>query len=154
MRNQFVYPDAMSKSDVVREIYTAFSRGDVSAILDKLADDVDWEYAYRQSPNPVPWLQPRKGKAGAGAFLESLGALEFHSFTPRNLLEGPDFVVALIGLDATVKATGKRIVEDDEVHIWYLNSAGKVVKFRHCADTYQHAVAYGAIAGSSSSTGA
>ena len=143
----------MNKTDVVQEIYTAFSRGDVPAVLDKLADDVDWEYAYRQAPNPVPWLQHRQGKAGVGAFFESLGALEFHSFTPRHLLEGSDIVVAIVALEATVKATGTRITEDDEVHIWHLNSAGKVVRFRHCADTYQQAMAYGAVTESSSSTG-
>lgn len=59
-------------------------------------------------------------------------------------LEGPDLVVALIDLEATVKETGKRIVERDEVHIWHFDEAGKVVRFRHCVDIYQHAMAYNA----------
>lgn len=132
----------MSNLKVAQDIYAAFGRGDIPAILDKLADDVDWEYAYRVAPNPVPWLQPREDKAGVGKFFESLGALEFHRFTPKVSLEGPGLVVALIDLEATVKETGKSIVETDEVHIWHFNEAGKVIRFRHCADTYQHVMAY------------
>ena len=34
----------MSNIETVKSIYEAFGRGDVPAILDKLADDVDWDY--------------------------------------------------------------------------------------------------------------
>lgn len=132
----------MSNLEVVQDVYAEFGRGDVPAILDKLADDVDWEYAYRVMPNPLPWLQPREDKAGVAKFFESLGSLEFHAFTPKAFLEGAGLVVALIDLEATVKETGKRIVETDEAHIWHFNEAGKVVRFRHCADTYQQTMAY------------
>ncbi|MCL4858277.1 MAG: nuclear transport factor 2 family protein [Caldilineaceae bacterium] len=132
----------MSNLKVVQEIYIAFGQGNIPGISEHMAEEVDWEYAYRQAPNPVPWLQPRDGKAGVAQFFESLGALEFHQFVPKVLLEGPDLVVALIDLEATVKKTGKRIVERDEVHIWHFGEAGKVVRFRHCVDTYQHALAY------------
>lgn len=64
----------MSNLQTVQEIYAAFGRGDTSAILDKLADDVDWDYGYWDAPNPVPWLQAQRGKAGAAKFFESLGA--------------------------------------------------------------------------------
>ena len=41
----------------MRAIYEAFGRGDLSAILDKLDDAVEWE---TQAPVPgVPWLQSR-----------------------------------------------------------------------------------------------
>ena len=33
----------MSNTDTVREIYEAFGRGDVAAILDRLDDAVEWE---------------------------------------------------------------------------------------------------------------
>jgi ketosteroid isomerase-like protein len=123
-------------------MYAAFGRGDIPAILEHLADNVDWEYGYRVAPNPVPWLQPREDKGGVAKFFESLGALEFHRFTPKVFLEGTGLVVALIDLEVTVKATGKRIVESDEAHIWHFNEVGQVVRFRHCVDTYQHVLAY------------
>ncbi|GBD21215.1 hypothetical protein HRbin28_01664 [bacterium HR28] len=127
----------------VQGIYAAFGRGDVSAILDKLAEDVDWDYAYRTTPNPVPWLQAQRGRAGAAKFfLDGVGAIELHRFALKALLEGSGLVVALVDVDATVKETGKRIVETDEVHIWHFDEAGLVTRFRHCADTYQHAMAY------------
>lgn len=130
-----------TNTSTVQQIYEAFGKGDIATIMDKLADKVDWEYAYRDAPNPVPWFQSREDKAGVGKFFESLAALEFHSFVPKTILEGTDLVVALCDIEATVKETGKRIVEQDEVHIWYFSQEGLVVRFRHCADTYQQAMA-------------
>ncbi len=132
----------MSNVRTVQDIYTAFSRGDIPAILETLADDVDWDYGCRVAPNPVPWLQAQRGTAGVARFFESLTALEFHRFVPKAVLEGPGLVVALTDVEVTVKETGRPIVEIDEVHIWHFNDEGKVVRFRHCADTYQHAMAY------------
>lgn len=132
----------MSDLQVVQDIYAAFGRGDIPAILEKLADDVDWDYAYRAAPNPVPWLQPQRGKAGVAGFFQSVQAnLEIHRFAVNALAEGPGVVVALFDIEATVKPTGKRIVEQDEAHIWHFNEAGQVVRFRHCADTYQQVLA-------------
>ena len=132
----------MSHKKTVEKIYEAFGRGDIPAILNQLAGDVEWEYAYREAPNPVPWLQPRNGRNAAGLFFESLGAVEFHGFTPTAILENGKIVVALINIEFTVKKTGKRVVETDEAHVWHFNDAGKVARFRHCADTFQHVMAY------------
>ena len=127
----------MSNLQTMRAIYEAFGRGDVPAILEHISEDVDWEYAYRAAPNPVPWLQPRRGRAGAAAFFESLGALEFHRFEATAFLEGDGVVVVLVDLEATVRQTGRRIVETDEAHIWHFGPDGKVVRMRHGADTHQ-----------------
>lgn len=132
----------MSNMKQVEEIYAAFGRGDIPAILDKQADDVDWDYAYREAPNPIPWLQPQRGKEGVAGFFQSIQEnLEIHSFRVNALAEGMNVVIALFDIEATVKRTGKRIVEHDEAHVWHFNEAGKVVRFRHCADTYQQAMA-------------
>ena len=133
----------MSNVQVVQDIYEAFGRGDVPAILDQLVDNVDWEYAYRAAPNPVPWLEPRRGKEGVAAFFTSTQEhLVIHRFAVNSLAEAPGVIVALFDLEATVKRTGKDIVEQDEAHIWHFNEAGKVVRFRHCSDTYQLVRAY------------
>ncbi|MDZ7267144.1 MAG: hypothetical protein ONB48_07425 [candidate division KSB1 bacterium] len=47
-------------------------------------------------------------------------------------------VVALTDFSFTVKRTGRQVVERDEPHVWRFNEAGRVVSFRHCADTHQH----------------
>lgn len=125
----------MDDKQTVREIYEAFGRGDVPAILERLDEDVEWEYG---AASEVPWLQPRHGRSGAGEFFASLGALDIQCFAVKAILEGDGLIVALIDIEATVKATGKRFAEEDEVHIWYLNESGKVVRFRHRVDTHQH----------------
>ncbi|MGH7601511.1 MAG: nuclear transport factor 2 family protein [bacterium] len=126
--------------NTVRAIYEAFGRGDIPAILAKLDENVEWEYG--AAPHEVPWLQPRRGRNGAGEFFASLAAVEFHSFVPKAIFEGDNVVVALIDLSVTVKKTGKKITEEDETHVWRFNNAGKVVRFRHCADTNQHVQAF------------
>jgi ketosteroid isomerase-like protein len=125
----------MPNKETVQDIYAAFGRGDVAAILERLDEGVEWEYG---AASEVPWLQPRRGRTGAAEFFASLTALEIQTFILKAILEGDGLVVALIDVEATVKATGKRYVEEDEVHIWYFDENGKVVRFRHRVDTHQH----------------
>ena len=62
----------MTPIETVQQIYAAFGRGDVPAILAHLADDVEWEYA--TAPNPIPWLQPLRGRGQVPKFFEALFA--------------------------------------------------------------------------------
>ena len=48
----------------------------------------------------------------------------------------------LLPVEATVYATGRRISEADQVHIWHFDDAGRVARFRHRADTYQQHLAF------------
>ena len=125
----------MAHVDTVKKIYQAFGQGDIATILEQLADDVEWEYGINSTD--VPWLQPRKGRARVPEFFQALGGMDIKDFQPKTFLEAGDIVVVLTNLDATVRTTGKRIVEEDEVHIWYFDSAGKVSRFRHRIDTHQ-----------------
>ena len=125
----------MSNSEVVGRIYEAFARGDVPAILEHLAEDVEWEYGVNSTS--VPWLQPRRGRREVPGFFEALAGVELHRFVPKMFLQSGDVVVVLVDVELTVRATGRRVVEDDEVHIWHFAS-GKVARFRHRADTHQH----------------
>lgn len=129
----------MSNLETVQSIYAAFGRGDVPALLKPLAENVEWEYGV--APNDIPWLQARRGHAGVVEFLESLQALELRTFAPKTYLEGPGVVVVLVDIDARVKETGQRIAESEEVHIWRFDAAGRVLRFRHAVDSYQHSQA-------------
>lgn len=126
----------MSNLKTVQQIYASFGAGDIPAILAQLADDVDWEYSAHDTA--VPWLQRRRGRDAVTGFFESLGAIEFNKFAPKEIIDGGDVVVALIDIELRVKATGKRIAEEDEIHVWRFNGAGKVARFRHGADTHMH----------------
>jgi ketosteroid isomerase-like protein len=130
----------MNNFETVQAIYAAFGAGDVPAILGHLADDIDWEYSGAVSE--VPYLQKRDGRDAVTGFFESLGALEFHAFTPKEILDGGDVVVALVDVDATVKATGKRVTEEDEIHVFRFNPAGKVARFRHGVNTHASVLAF------------
>ena len=132
----------MAHVETVREIYQAFGQGDFAAIIDRLAENVEWEYGVNSTN--VPWLQPRRGKARVPEFFQSLADIEIHNFEPTRLLEQGNIVVALINLDATVRGTGQRVVEEDEVHIWHFDTKGKVSRFRHRADTHLHWMVYNA----------
>ena len=130
----------MGNRETVQEIYAAFGRGDVPAILERLAEPVEWEYGAGGSE--VPWLQTRHGRAGAAEFFASLAALQIEKLDLKTLMESDGLVVALFDVEATVKATGNRFVEEDEVHLWYFNDAGLVRRFRHRVDTQQQLAAW------------
>jgi ketosteroid isomerase-like protein len=126
----------MSLGDKVQEIYKAFGRGDVPAILAHLAPDVQWEYGIVSTD--VPWLKPRRGHAEvAGFFQESAAAATYKHFQTKVILEGDHLVVALNDAEFVVNATGKTVVEEDAVNIWHFNDAGFVTRFRHRLDTHQ-----------------
>jgi len=131
----------MSPLQTVQHIYAAFGRGDVPAILACLAEDVEWEYG--QPPNPVPWLQPRRGRTEVPGFFDVLlSNVEFHRFEPKRQLADGLLVVGLVDFEATVRKTGRKIVEVDEIHLFHFNESGLVQRFGHRADTWQHASAY------------
>ena len=66
----------MSNTETVKAIYEAFGRGDVTTILDRLDDAVEWETTVPVSD--VPWLQARRGKANIVVF-KNAAALRYGS---------------------------------------------------------------------------
>ena len=129
----------MSNLQTVQAIYQAFGRGDVAAILDRLSPTVEWEYP-EGSPS-VPWLRRRTGREAVAGFFRDLGDVRLEKFVPKEFLEGPAVVVVLIDVELVVKATGRRVVEDDEIHVWRFDARGQVARFRHGIDTHRHHLA-------------
>lgn len=131
----------MTNLSTIQTVYEAFGRGDIPAILDQLADDVIWEAWENDNTAQeagVAWVLPRKGRAGVMDFFQDVAdGLEFHSFEPRNLLEGGNQVAATIAFDVTAKATGERF-QDEEIHLWTFDEDGKVSAMRHYLDTAKH----------------
>jgi uncharacterized protein len=123
----------MSNVKTVQEIYGAFGRGDVPAILERLSEAIEWEQG--GNANDIPWLQPRRGRAGVQEFFGSLQQLDFPKFEPKAFAETGNLVVALVDVELVVKKTGKKVVENDEVHLWWFDSAGRITRFRHRVDT-------------------
>lgn len=133
----------MTPIETIQQIYAAFGRGDVPFILSRLAEDVEWEYGGGTAP--TPWLKPQRGRAGVGAFFDALAThCEFQRFAPKAVVgEGP-LVVSLCDVEFTVRGSGSKVTEVDEVHLWHFDDEGLVARFRHRADTLAHARAFGA----------
>jgi uncharacterized protein len=126
--------------ETTRAIYDAFARGDIPTILGHLAEDVAWE---RDTESyGVPVLTPGKGRDHVGRFFEELGAMEFHTFDVRCIADAGDTTVAVIWLEATVKATGGKLA-NLETHVWEFGPDGKIVAFNHVLDRHQFVQAFG-----------
>jgi ketosteroid isomerase-like protein len=130
----------MSNLENVKAIYDAFGRGDVPAILDHLADDVEWD---QDAPGyGIPIYEPGAGKEHAQHFFEALQDLEIRRFEPTNFLGGGNQVAVPINLEVEVEST-RKTVEALEIHLWTFGDDGKVSRFFHCVDRHAFVLAYG-----------
>lgn len=134
----------MSHLETVQDIYAAFARGDVPAILEHLGEDVAWEswddnHAQRAG---VPWLRAQTGRTGAAEFFAAIAGWDVRAFEIHRLLAAEDAVVAEVSIDAITE--GGAPVRDEELHLWSFGSDGRVTRFRHYVDTAKHIAAAGA----------
>jgi ketosteroid isomerase-like protein len=125
----------------VQQIYAAFARGDIPAIVEQLDEQVHWETWTDNSAHAadVPWLRPGIGKAAAWRFFEQVGQFRFEDFRVLGMMASDTQVAVEVVVDAIVPG-GKRL-RDEEMHLWDVNAAGKVTRFRHYADTAKHIAA-------------
>lgn len=132
----------MSDLAIVSAIYEAFGRRDTPAILDHLADDVQWESWADNSAQKagVPWMLPRRGKEGIAAFFGVVATLDIKEFRVLSLMAGGNQVAAEFVFEADIPASGGHY-RDEEMHLWTFNEDGKVVRLRHYTDTAKHMAA-------------
>lgn len=128
----------MSNIETVKQTYEAFGRGAIAAVLEQMAEDVRWDHfpsGNTAQDHDVPYMRPRTGREAVAGFFEDIdNDFEMHTFNPRAFLEGDGLVAAVIEYELTVKATGKRIL-DEEIHLYEFGSDGKITAFRHFLDT-------------------
>jgi uncharacterized protein len=116
----------------VKEIYDAVGSGDVDAILDRVAEDVDW--AAEATGNGAPWHGPRPGKDGVAKFFSDLaGSIEITQFTPHSYAAGDNDVHLLVDWAFRSITTGREASMTMH-HYWRLRD-GKVAYFRGSEDT-------------------
>lgn len=127
--------------EVVKEIYAAVGRGDVDAILERVADDVDW--AADAAGTAAPWYGPRSGREGVASFFRDLGAsIEISEFTPHSYAAGGGDVHLLVDWTFRPLANG-RTTSMTMHHHWQLEG-GRVVRFRGSEDSALTAAAFAA----------
>jgi ketosteroid isomerase-like protein len=128
---------------LVQEGYAAFSRGDVQAVLNMMADDVVWV-----TPGPRDILHmagERHGRAQVAEFFSTLNeAEEVERFDPHEFIAQGDKVVALVSYRSRVRATG-RTIETELAHVFTLRN-GKIAEFREFFDTAVAVAAFQAMA--------
>jgi hypothetical protein len=127
----------------VADIYAAFGRGDVAAILARLAPDVAWEvwpdnFAQRGA---VPYLAARSGPGEVAGFFAELAAMTVLDFAVLDVIGEGRQVVAEVRASFALPNGGR--FADEELHLWTFDGAGRVSRFRHYCDTAKHLAASG-----------
>jgi ketosteroid isomerase-like protein len=117
---------------VIKQVYAAFRRRDMPAILALQAEDAEWSVA--ASSDLIPWASPGRGHQGVRDFLRILAeSLTAEVFEIRDYLAEGDTVVAL-GYQKGVARPTERSYSFDFVHVWTLDG-GRVKTFRVYYDT-------------------
>lgn len=111
---------------VVQQIYEAFGRGDVPALLAYLADTVDWEFV---GSSKLPYAGRRKDRQGVADFFAAVAKTDdIHAFEPREFLESGDHVTVLGWERSTARETGHAF-ESEWAHVFTVTN-GKVTRWR------------------------
>jgi uncharacterized protein len=118
----------------IAQIYEAFGRGDVAAILDAVTDDVDW--AAEAALLSAPWYGEHRGRDGVAEFFTAFGStMEIEEFTPLTFAANESDVLTVVRCRAKSRRTGKSTVMD--LHHLFRFREGKIAYYRGTEDTAQ-----------------
>ena len=133
----------MSTQDNIKtaqQLYAAFDRGDIDAIINVLAEDVEW--GWETVATEVPWLGIVKGRAAVRGFFDVIAKeLDIHLFQRKEFIGSGNLVAVTYQFESTVKKTGKKVAEEG-MHRWTFNQGGKVTAYRGFSDTAAHLAAW------------
>jgi ketosteroid isomerase-like protein len=124
--------------EIVKNAYAAFARGDVSAVVNACAPEVEWIIP---GASGVPVAGIRRGREGVSEFFRTLSEHQAaEQFEPREYVASGDKVVALGHYRWHITRTRKTF-EADWAHVFTIRN-GSVVRFQEYADTAAEAEAY------------
>lgn len=124
---------------VVQELYAAFGRADMPAILTLLDEQVDWYFVGR--PQDVPFAGQRQGHQQMIDFFVTIAeTCEVLEFGPHEVIPMGDHVLVLGHERVLVKSTN-RLFETDWAHLFTVRQ-GKIVRLREFYDTATMANAF------------
>lgn len=120
----------MSNLDSVKQVYQAFAKGDIFAVLGFLNSEIDWTEA-----EGFPYGGTYHGPKAVleGVFMR-LGS-EWNGFAavPDEYIDAGDVVVALGKYSGVYKATGKSF-QASFAHVWRVQD-GKAIRFTQYVDS-------------------
>ncbi|HMD94024.1 MAG TPA: nuclear transport factor 2 family protein [Trebonia sp.] len=118
----------------ITQVYEAFGRGDVAAILDAVTDDVDW--AAEAASSGAPWYGVRHGRDAVAAFFSDFGStMEVEEFTPVSFAANDTDVLSVVRFRARSRSTGK--TAEMNLHHYFKFRDGKIAYYRGTEDTAQ-----------------
>lgn len=126
--------------DVMTQLYDAFARGDVAAVLGAFDPGIEWREAegYRYSDRN-PYRGPQEIAEGV---FQRLGAdLNDFRLAVHHMIESGDTVVVEGRYTAVVKETGTPI-DAQFAHVWEVKD-GRITRFQQYTDTGQWNAAMG-----------
>ena len=120
-----------SPTEIVQDLYAAYRRGDLPAILASLASDVVWE---SEGPAAISFCGIRHGIKETTGFFEALAA-DFTNpeITISEYVASGDAVMTLGRYKATARKTGK-VFDTPIAHYWKIRD-GKVARYVGFDDT-------------------
>ncbi len=121
--------------EIVQNLYSAFAKGDVPAVLEKFHPKIEWNEAENfPYADGNPYIGPQAVLEGVFARLG--GEWEYWNLTEQIYYEANSGEIIVTGrYKAKNKMTAKEI-NVQFVHLWTLED-GIVTKFQQYADTYQ-----------------
>ena len=120
----------------IRGVYDAFLRGDITAVVAAMDEQIEWNEAEHVTYWPgAPFVGPHAVLTGVFARLPQ----DFDNFRVEigRMVAAGDTVLVEARYRATAKATGKPL-DAQVAHIWDLRG-GKIVRFQQYTDTWQFA---------------
>jgi uncharacterized protein len=121
--------------EMLRQIYDAFARGDVPAVLNSLDPQIRWNeaegFVYADG-NPYVG---HDAVVQQGVFGRLGGEWDALAVQPGTFLPTPDGVVTLGRYSGTYKQTGRRL-DAQFAHVWRVTD-GKIHEFQQFTDTAQ-----------------
>jgi len=119
-----------SELDAVKDVYEAFGRGDVPAVLGAMAEDVEWNEA-----EGMPYGGTYHGPQAVleNVFGPILEDVDGFTVSPQRYVGEGETVISLGRYTGTGKATG-RALDVPFAHVWELRD-GKVARFTQHVDT-------------------
>ena len=122
----------------VQNIYDAFGRGDVDAVLDALTDAIEWTVP---GPSALALSGTRRGKQAVREWFDiSARHVSYQVFEPRQFIAQDQTVVALVHTEATALPIGQAYATP-EAHIITFRG-DKVARFQTFEDTAAVAAAF------------
>jgi ketosteroid isomerase-like protein len=127
-------------TQLVKDAYAAFKRGDIAAILNACDENVEWQGVIG-TEGVLPQSGLRRGRAAVAEFFKQVAeSTDFKSFEPQEFVAQGNRVVAIGRYSATMKPSG--LPYSSNWVMLFTVKNGKVTKFEEYSDSAQLVRAY------------